>query len=166
MRTAKENWVELLNQYEDRVKKTISKAYALACDGPRGAEYTVELSRDGEVGISEFIGSGSMSHDVWSGEALEVARIRSFDPTDGDDFDWFPADDFELNEEEKRAFQTWCEEQGEDPTPQALETWDPEVYRRWRAAYRDEYVHEYADEYAEEAFEKALQEQELLADAE
>lgn len=166
MKATKVNWAELLNRHEDRIKEAIEKAFALACDGPRGVEYAVEVSRDGEVSISEFIGSGSMSQDVWSGEALEVARKASFDPADGDSFDYFPADDSELSDEEKAAFEAWCRENDEEPTPAALEEWNPEVYQRWRAAYRDSYISAYEDEYAEEAFERAVQEQELLAGAE
>lgn len=149
-------WSRILEKKEDQILEAIKKAYRKACDASRDIDYTVEVDRDGEIHICEYIGN-SMSESVWKGESLEVTRIKGFDPTDGDDFSWFPESDATLTEDEKQAFITWCKEQDADPTPYALEEWNPELYEKWRKNYIESYLDAYEDNFAEEEFRTSLE---------
>lgn len=163
----KVNWREIIERNEEKVKDGIKRAYELACGGHFGNEYTSEIDTAGNVNCYEYVGGNSQSYQSWKGTAIEVARIKAFDPMDCEDFSYFPQDDAELTEEEKTTFTAWCKQNEEEPEPGLLNEWAPEVWQRWEKVYREEYIAAYADSYADEEYQyilDALEQEEKYAE--
>lgn len=134
-------WLELINEHEEQIVNTVGEAYRLACGASDSLTYCVELDQLGRVGIAEFIGGNSWSGEVHDGKAIEISRISAFDPTDGDDFNYFPKDDICLTDEQKKDLLAWAEENCiEKPTPSDMYDWNPEVYHQWYREYCENYL--------------------------
>lgn len=134
-------WITLIEEHEDALRDTIEEAYEKACGASPDLVYCVELDQVGRIGIAEFIGSNSMSGCVHDGNAIEIIRIAGFDPTDGDDFSYFPEDDMTLTDTEKKDFLAWAEANDTGkPTPSDLEEWDEIIYHRWYNDYCENYL--------------------------
>lgn len=77
-------WAEVIREHREGIEERIQDAYASAATAPRGVEYSVEVYPDGHAVVREYIGN-AQSADVWHGVALEVYRVKAFDPLEGED---------------------------------------------------------------------------------
>lgn len=72
-------WAEVIREHREGIEERIQDAYASAATAPRGVEYSVEVYPDGHAVVREYIGN-AQSSDVWHGTAMEVYRVKAFDP--------------------------------------------------------------------------------------
>lgn len=145
---------------EDEIREKLSEMYELAANASQEIVYALEMDDEGNLSISEHIGGNTLSYGVWKGQEIEIARIESFDPTDSVE-NLKEELGYSLTEEQKKAFETFCEEEDiEYPTTGDLWDFSEELYHSWEFDYISSFVGCYADDWAFESFEQALIEQE------
>jgi hypothetical protein len=69
-------WTEMIERNYDEISEKLEEAYELAKEKPWGL-VDVIMNQDGEVYLDEEANIDTMAGDVWSGEAIYIARLDS-----------------------------------------------------------------------------------------
>lgn len=160
------NWLEIIEEESDNIIDALTAIYTDACCLNANSEIcqVLKMDKDGTI-IHHTLPADVTSSAVWTGDAIELARLSWFNPFDG--VDEAEVISSYLTKEELQEFNTYLN--GEKPTLKKLRQWNLYVADRLEKKYTEKYaadnapvwaakvmedLRKHANEYANENLEK------------
>lgn len=145
------NWPEIIEEESDNISDALSALYSEACCLNADSEVcqVIKLDRDGTL-IHYTSKADAYSSAVWSGNAIELARMAWFNPLD--DADEAEVISAYLTKEELQAFKQYLD--GEKLSLKGLRQWNVAAADRLEKKFTEKYVADNAPAWADKKMEE------------
>lgn len=147
------NWLEIIEEESDNILDALTAVYDDACCLNANSEIcqVLKIDSDGTL-IHHTSAVDNTTSSVWSGHAIELARLTWFNPLD--DADEADVISSYLTKEELQEFTRYLD--GEKLTLHKLRQWNTNIADRLEKKYTEQYAAENGPVWADKVMEEIL----------
>jgi hypothetical protein len=147
------NWPEIIEEEYDNILDALWAVYNEACCLNANSEICQVLKMDKDGTLVHYTSrANDTSSAVWTGNAIEIARLAWFNPLD--DADEAEVISEYLTKDELQDFTRYLD--GEKPTLKKLRQWNLYIADRLEKKYTEKYAEDNGPAWAAKAMEKLL----------